>query len=112
MTPDGVGFFITSPNFTFKHFKNGVYKNLSRFNLFPDAILSLPGGTFPGTSLGGLLVIIRKQKPDKIFVGELSSNESSNNVLLNNLKARIEGKVPQHGILVKKEEFTSFQLII
>jgi len=59
-----------------------------------------------------LLVIIRKQKPDKIFVGELSSNESSNNVLLKNLKARIEGKVPQHGILVKKEEFTSFQSLV
>ena len=112
MAPEGAGFFITSPNFTFKLLKNGVYKNLSRFNLFVDTILSLPNGIFPVTSLGGLLVIIRKQKPDKIFVGELSSNESSNNVLLKNLKARIEGKVPQHGILVKKEEFTSFQSLV
>ena len=47
MTPDGVGFFITSPNFTFKDFKNGVYKNLWRFNLFIDTILSLPNGIFP-----------------------------------------------------------------
>lgn len=112
MAPEGAGFFITSPNFTFKLLKNGVYKNLSRFNLFVDTILSLPNGIFPVTSLGGLLVIIRKQKPDKIFVGELSSNESSNNVLLKNLKARIEGKVPHHGILVKKEEFTSFQSLV
>ena len=112
MTPDGVGFFITSPNFTFKHFKNGVYKNLSRFNLFIDAILSLPGGTFPGTSLGGLLIIIRKQKPEKLFVGELSSNADSNNVLLKNLKARKEGKIPQLGALVDIHSFRSFQTLI
>jgi len=112
MTPAGAGFFITSPNFTFKHFKNGVYKNLSRFNLFIDAILSLPGGTFPGTSLGGLLVIIRKQKPGKLFVGELSSNADSNNVLLKNLKARKGGKTPQLGALVDIHSFRSLQTLI
>lgn len=112
MTPDGAGFFITSPNFAFKHFKNGVCKNLSRFNLFIDAILSLPGGIFPGTSLGGLLVIIRKQKPEKLFVGELSSNADSNNVLLKNLKARKEGKTPQLGALVDIHSFRSLQTLI
>ena len=112
MTPDGVGFFITSPNFTFKHFKNGVYKNLSHFNLFPDAILSLPGGTFPGTALGGLLVIIRKQKPGKLFVGELSSNVASNDIILKNLKARKQGKIPQLGALIDVNSFSSFQTLI
>lgn len=112
LAPDGVGFFITSPSFTMKRGKHTVYENLSRFGLFIDTILSLPSGTFSGTSLSGLLIIIRKQKPEKIFVGELSSNEASNNVLLKNLKARIEGKVRQHGILVKKEEFTSFQALV
>lgn len=112
MTPDGVGFFITSPNFTFKHFKNGVYKNLSHFNLFPDAILSLPGGTFPGTALGGLLVIIRKQKPEKLFVGELSSNVASNDIILKNLKARKQGKIPQLGALIDVNSFSSFQTLI
>ena len=112
MTPDGVGFFITSPNFTFKHFKNGVYENLSRFNLFIDAILSLPGGTFPITSLGGLLVIIRKQKPEKLFVGELSSNAASNDIILKNLKARKQGKIPQLGALIDVNSFSSFQTLI
>ena len=112
MTPDGVGFFITSPSFTFKHFKNGVYKNLSRFNLFPDAILSLPSGIFPGTAMGGLLVIIRKQKPEKLFVGELSSNVASNTVLLKNLKARKEGKIPQLGALVDIHSFRSLHTLI
>ncbi len=95
-----------------KRGKHTVYENLSRFGLFIDAILALPSGTISGTSLSGLLVIIRKQKPEKIFIGELSSNEDSNNVLLNNLKIRIEGKVRQHGILIKKEEFTSFQAFV
>lgn len=112
LASDGVGFFVTSPSFTMKRGKHTVYDNLSRFGLFIDAILAVPSGTFSGTALSGLLVIIQKQKPDKIFVGELSSNESSNNILLKNLKAQIEGKVPQHGILVKKEEFTSFQSLV
>ena len=112
MTPDGAGFFITSPNFAFKHFKNGVYKNLSRFNLFIDAILSLPGGTFSRTPQGGLLVIIRKQKPEKLFVGELSSNAASNKIILKNLKARKQGKIPQLGALIEFNSFSSFQTLI
>ena len=112
MTPDGVGFFITSPNFTFKHFKNSVYENLSRFNLFIDAILSLPCGTFSRTPQGGLLVIIRKQKPEKLFVGELSSNVASNDIILKNLKARKQGKIPQLGALIDVNSFSSFQTLI
>lgn len=88
LSPGGVGFFITSPSFIMKRGKRTVYANLSRFGLFIDAILSLPSGTFSGTSLSGLLVIIRKQKPEQLFVGELSSNLTSNDVLLKNLKAR------------------------
>lgn len=112
MTLDGAGFFITSPSFTFKHFKNGVYKNLSRFNLFIDAILSIPNGTFHGTGVGGLLVIIRKQKPEKLFVGELSSNAASNDIILKNLKARKQGKIPQLGALIDVNSFSSFQTLI
>ena len=112
LSPGGVGFFITSPSFTVKRGKRTVYANLSRFGLFIDAILTLPSGTFSGTSLSGLLVIIRKQKPEQLFVGELSSNLTSNDVLLKNLKARKKGKVLQLGTLVKTEEFISFQALV
>jgi hypothetical protein len=112
MTQEGVGFFITSPNFTFKRSKNSVYENLSRFNLYIDAIFSLPNGTFPGTSIGGLLVIIRKQKSEKLFVGELSSNEASNDVLLSNFTARKQSKMLQLGALVDFHSFRSFQILI
>lgn len=108
----GVGFFIVDPGFPIKRYKHTVYSNLSHFGLFIDAILSLPSGTFPFTSLGGLLVIIRKQKTKQLFVGELSSNEKSNDVVLHNLKARKNGKIPQHGILINLEEFHSFQTLI
>ena len=112
MTQEGVGFFITSPNFTFKRSKNSVYENLSRLNLYVDAIFSLPNGTFPGTSVGGLLVIIRKQKPEKLFVGELSLNEASNDVLLSNFTARKQSKILQLGALVDFHSFQSFQTLI
>lgn len=112
MKQEGVGFFITSPNFIFKRSKNSLYENLSRFNLYIDAIFSLPYGTFPGTSMGGLLVIIRKQKPEKIFVGELSSNEALNDVLLTNFKARKQSKILQLGALVDFHSFRSFQTLI
>lgn len=108
----GVGFFIVDPNFPAKSNKHAVYSNLSHFGLFIDAILSLPSGTLPFTSLGGLLVIIRKQRPKQLFVGELSSNKKSNDVVLHNLKARKNGKIPQHGILINSEEFHSFQTLI
>jgi hypothetical protein len=109
----GVGFFVTSPNFIWRRGNRTVYSNLARFGLFVDAALALPSGTFsPATGIAGLLVVIRREKPVRLFVGELTSDPSSSDVLLKNLKSRKDGKVPQLGALVDSQSFRSFQTLV
>ena len=109
----GVGFFVTSPDFMWQRGGRTVFANLARFGLFVDAALALPSGTFsPVTQIQGLLVVIRREKPARLFVGELTSDPSSSGVLLKNLKSRREGKVPQLGALVDLQSFRSFQTLV
>lgn len=112
LEPEGVGFFIVSSSFLREQKERKVYTHLEQFGLFVDAALSLPSGTFaPVTQIESLLVIIRKQKPLRLFVGELKSDQTSN-VLLQNLKARKRGKTLQLGTLVDSTSFRSFSTLI
>lgn len=106
----GIGFFVTSPNFMWMRDERQVFANLGRLGLFVDAALSIPS-RFTRLPIDELLLIIRREKPLKLFVGELSSDQTSD-VLLRNLKARKEGKTPQLGALVESEAFSSFSQLV
>ncbi|MEG4280905.1 hypothetical protein QUA62_26065 [Microcoleus sp. MON1_C1] len=112
LEPEGVGFFIVSSSFLREQRERKVYTHLEHFGLFIDAALSLPSGTFaPLTQIESLLLIIRRQKPLRLFVGELKSDQTSN-VLLQNLKARKRGKTFQLGTLVDSTSFRSFSTLV
>ena len=109
----GLGFFIVAPSFTITRHKRTVYENLHFFGLHIDAILSIPRGTFiPLTNIPTMLVLIRREHLDNIFVGELTSDFKSRNVLLKNLKERKEGKVPQLGVLTDLHSFKSLDHLL
>lgn len=113
LEPGGVSFFVVSPRFTMERGERKVYTNLERFGLFVDAALSLPSGAFtPTTQIGGLLLIIRREKPSCLFVGELTSEPNNSDVLLKNLKVRKAGKIPQLGALVEPASFRSFPTLV
>ena len=112
LEPEGVGFFIVSSSFLREQRQRKVYTHLEQFGFFIDAALSLPRGTFaPVTQIESLLLIIRKQKPLRLFVGELKSDQTSN-VLLQNLKTRKRGKTLQLGTLVDSTSFRSFSTLV
>ena len=113
LNSEGVGFFVVPLSFLKKRGESKVYTNLERFGLFIDAILSLPSGTFaPATQIPGLLLIIRKKKPSRLFVGELTTDLSYRDTLLKNLKARKTGKTPHLGALVESTSFRSFSTLV
>lgn len=108
---EGVGFFIVSPGFRKEQEKESdIYNNLERFGLFVDAVLYIPLGSLgPGIGMPGSLIIIKRKKPSRLFVGELTSDLSNSNTLLKNLKARKTAKTPPHqGALVELTSFRSF----
>ncbi len=113
LEPGGVGFFIVLPRFTVERGERKVYANLERFGLFVDAALSLPSGTFaPAAQISGLLLIIRREKPSSLFVGELTPEPNNSDILLKNLKIRKAGKIPQLGTLVDPASFRSFPTLV
>lgn len=113
LNENGVGFFIVPPNFMFTHGSRSVRANLECFGLYIDAALSLPAGTFaPLTQIEGLLIIVRRTLPEKLFVGELTDDPTAQSVLLDNLKSRSPGRVPQLGALVEPETFYSFSALL
>lgn len=113
LEPGGVGFFVVQPGFMMERGDRKVYTNLERFGLFVDAALSLPNGTFaPTTQTGGLFLIIRREKPTHLFVGELTSEPNNSDILLKNLNVRKAGKTPQLGALIEPVSFRSFPTLI
>jgi hypothetical protein len=109
LEPDGTGFFVVPSSFFSKRSPHTVYANMSRFGVSVNAALSLPRGTFePATGISSLLLIIKREDPKDLFVGELVSDARSSSTLLRNLQRRTEGKTTQLGTLLKPETFISF----
>lgn len=108
LAPEGLGVFLTAPSFALRRGGRRVVDNLGRFGLYVDAILSLPPGSLAQTSIDGTLVIVRRQRPDNLFVAELAES-SDQDVLLSNLRNRRGGKVLEYGVLTTLADFASFE---
>lgn len=66
----------------------GFYEQLEKLDLGIEALIHFPGGFFANAQVDGYCVLLQKGLQTKsIFVGELSNDESHNEVLLKNLLA-------------------------
>ena len=100
LTSRGSGIFIVRSDF-FRNFPN-IYDDLEKAGMYIEAVLTLPYGISLTLLFGSdILLLIRKGKESKTFVGDLTSKEEILQNLVNNLRSRIEGKIPQLGIFVK-----------
>jgi len=113
LEPDGVAFLVLGPRFLMQSTRQGVRRVFPQAHLFLDAALALPPGTFaPAMAVGGDLLVVRRQKPSRVFIGELSRAHKQSGVLLENLTARREGKAPQLGALVDEESLLSVHSLL
>ena len=105
---DGIGFFTLKPEFFLNRNNNAVISNLCQFSLYIDTVLNLPAEILGDSEK--LLIIVRRKKPDNLFIGELNNN--SEDILLKNLNKRVTGNIPQHGALTNIKSFFSFQTFL
>lgn len=113
LSQDGTALFVVPPGFTFRQKRTSVYGNLARFGLYVDALVSVPAGTFaPATGIETSLIVVRRHKPDKLFVGELSENEDTSRALLANLRERKAASELPLGALVDHADFTSYRALV
>lgn len=105
----GFGAFTVTPSFFFDRSPHRVYANLESAGLYIDAAIYIPPGSLaPFTSIAAYLVIVRKSRPDGLFVGELTKDARSARALLRNLLNRRPGKLPQLGSIADSSVFDSF----
>lgn len=110
----GVGFFVVPASSFFKQVAaRSVYASLPQVGVHVDAVLSLPAGVFmPQSAIEGCLLVIRRDQPTQLFVGELSEDRKHRAVLLENLKARRAGEGVALGALVDPATFRGYRSLV
>ena len=110
LAKNGILVFLVSPRFVFD---KKIKALLIQYKISIDGLFHLPEGTFsPYTNISSYLVLASIGKKEKCFVAELTSNESTNNVIFNNYKKKEKGKSIQLGRLIKYDTFTSFKALV
>lgn len=104
----GLGFFILESDFLYSRDNNSVFSNLKKLNIFIDAVMDIPPEYFDNKS-DKILVVVKRIENSNLFIGRLSRDERSNNVMTENYKKRDTGKLPQFGALTTIESFYSFK---
>ena len=110
LNKNGVVLCIINPELRLNWGDTSVFTNLEKYGLHIDAVIRLASEIFPERDSDKTLLIIKKNKPKKVFIGEL--NYTSNDILLENIKKRKSGKIPQHGLLTDLKSFYSFQTFL
>ncbi len=111
ISSEGTGFFIVPSTFTRRRV-DSVFANLGRLRLHIDAVLGVPGAaSMNGRSLPAYLLVVRREPPERLFVGELVADGQSRDTLLGNLKNRKSGRLPQLGLLVDPQTSLSLQAL-
>ena len=109
---EGVGLFVVPESFVHKSRSNSVFNTLDDFGFHIHAAITIPSGTFAYTSIATLLLIIKKEKVDKIFVGKLTKDTKARKALLENLQSGKEGEEPELGAFISKDEFRTVDKLI
>lgn len=108
----GAAIFVLTIDFLGSARAESLAKQLQQLGIFLDTALLIPRGAFePASRRSGLLVVLKRVQPDRVFVGELSSEVAHNAILLKNLLARQNGAKPQLGALVKRSDLTTVQAV-
>lgn len=95
-------------------FNNEKGKDLiKKAKVYINAIFSIPSGAFlPTTNIESNIVVLSREKSDKIFVAQLSQDENTNRVIFENYVNKREGRAIQLGSLVDYEIYKSLKALI
>ncbi len=106
LSKKGVAFFIFPSAFI------STFNQLFPIDLYTNAVFSLPFNLIKSTGSPFLnLAIISKQKSEEVFVAELSPNINQE-IILENLKKRKEGKIESLGFLVPRNQLDLYGRLI
>lgn len=98
----GVAFFVVRRGYL----GSKVREVFPQFGLCLDAVLELPpDAAAPAASVSCLLIRVRRDRTEHLFVAKLSSDPKAQGVLLQNLRRGVAGKSPELGAIVEPQLF-------
>jgi len=106
----GYAFFLTTPTFFYERRRNKVISNLEKNGLFIHIALQLPANSLFRTTITPYLILVRKTRPDQLFVGRLTQDTSD--IVASNFLQGKNGKTIELGHFTNLSEFTSLDVLV
>jgi len=107
LSDKGFGIFVIEPAFVGTSAGDKLTNDLNKFGFYINAIFNTPEKIFhPKTSIRPLIIIISKNKNEKLFVAELDEDSDINRVI-SNFKDKSTQNL-QEGLFLHRGEFKSF----
>jgi hypothetical protein len=112
LSENGEAIFILPNGFFFSAQSASTRAALPKLGLHIKSIIALPAGVCaPVTSIELNLVFVSRQKTDEVFVGQLSPDRNPT-PLLENMRKRRTGAVPQLGRLLKLADYRGWNALV
>jgi hypothetical protein len=112
LNSDGIGIFTAEPTLFSMHDGEAFEDLLNDNSLYVSAIFNGIDHPITGmSSITPVFVILKRSKPESVFVASLTSKEQGNDVFLNYQNA-IDGQNLQDGFFIENKTFKGFQNII
>lgn len=109
LSPSGIGLFVVPPSF---FSRRSVFHRFAELGLGVEAALAIPPGAFaPYTNIRTHLVIVRRTSLSRMFVAQLSTDENSNQQIIENLQQSKEGGSLELGRFVSPQSFSGLDAI-
>jgi hypothetical protein len=101
----GIGVYVVMPSFLFS--SHSVLRHFPSIGLGVEAALALPPGSFaPYTNIQAYLVVVSKRAVDRLFVGQLSTDATTNLQIISNFREGKAGGALELGRYVNPQDFT------
>jgi hypothetical protein len=105
LSADGEALFLVTDSFFFFQGRRTVWRHLEEFGLFPSAVIRLPERSLaPATPIAVSLVIVGRKSYPELFIGQVDPAADAG-ALVENLRRRSPGAVPELGRLVDASTF-------
>lgn len=108
LAEEGEAVFLVGNGFFWR--RQSLWSKMHRIGIYPRAVVALPTGSLSTASIPVNLLIVGRQKFDRLFIAQLSADEQIDPILTN-LRNHQEGARKELGILVDKNDFVSWRAI-
>lgn len=111
LSPGGAAVLVLPSSFAWSQRSLATRAAVKSLGCRVSACIQIPGWSMKGTGPEAYLVVIERGEQEDVFIGQLTADAEHQRVLLDNLKARREGKRPAQGRLCNWESFRGYRAI-